>query len=124
MVFARDFLELLNHEALPLFNSLNGDGEIGGAGEDRKSQKTRNSVAKQLYNTIMWLIIAWDAKSGTPLLELRSDIVKYKKITPIEWKVKRVNSATQNGGKVGTFTEIIDGFRKDNNVSLCQFALL
>lgn len=130
---ARDFLELLNHEGLPLFNPLHGDGEAGGAGgehaggaDGRRAQETWNPVAKQLYNAIMWLIIAWDAKPGTPLFEFRSDIVKYKKFTPFGWKVKRVNSAIQNGGKGRTLTEIIDGFRRNNNVrdDLCQFDLL
>jgi len=124
---ARDFLELLNHEALPLFNPLHGDGEEhgGGAGA-RRTQKKWNPVAKQLYNAIMWLIIAWDAMPGTPLFEFRNDIVKYKQVMPFKWKVKRVNSAIQNGGKGRTLTEIIDGFRQNNNIrdDLCQFDLL
>ena len=62
----------------------------------------------------MWLIIAWDAKPGTPLFEFRSDIVKYKRFEPFGWKVKRVNSAIQSGGKGKTLTEIIDGFRQIN----------
>lgn len=127
---ARDFLELLNHEGLPLFNPLHGDGdaggEHGGGAGGRRAQEIWNPVAKQLYNAIMWLIIAWDAKPGTPLFEFRSDIEKHKKVTPFEWKVKRVNSAIQNGAKGRTLTEIIDGFRRNNNVrdDLCQFDLL
>lgn len=130
---ARDFLKLLHHEALPLFNPLHGEGENDGVGGehggcvgDRRFQETWNPVAKQLYNAIMWLIIAWDAKPGTPLFEFRSDIVKYKNVRPFEWKVKRVNSAIQNGGKGRTLTEIIDGFRQNNVVrdDLCQFDLL
>ena len=123
----RYFLELLNHEALPLFNPLHGDGEEhGGGAGGRRTQKKWNPVAKQLYNAIMWLIIAWDAMPGTPLFEFRNDIVKYKQVMPFKWKVKRVNSAIQNGGKGRTLTEIIDGFRQNNNIrdDLCQFDLL
>lgn len=128
---SRDFLKLLNHEGLPLFNPLHGDG--GNDGEHRgdgtggrRAQETWNPTAKQLYNAIMWLIIAWDAKPGTPLFEFRSDIVKYKRFEPFGWKVKRVNSAIQSGGKGKTLTEIIDGFRQNNDVrdDLCQFDLL
>lgn len=128
---SRDFLKLLNHEGLPLFNPLHGDG--GNDGEHRgdgtggrREQETWNPTAKQLYNAIMWLIIAWDAKPGTPLFEFRSDIVKYKRFEPFGWKVKRVNSAIQSGGKGRTLTEIIDGFRQNNDVrdDLCQFDLL
>ena len=128
---SRDFLKLLNHEGLPLFNPLHGDGcndgEHRGDGTGgRRAQVTWNPTAKQLYNAIMWLIIAWDAKPGTPLFEFRSDIVKYKRFEPFGWKVKRVNSAIQSGGKGKTLTEIIDGFRQNNDVrdDLCQFDLL
>ena len=40
--------------------------------------------------------------------------------------MKRVNSAIQSGGKGRTLTEIIDGFRQNNDVrdDLCQFDLL
>ena len=128
---SRDFLKLLNHEGLPLFNPLHGDG--GNDGEHRgdgtggrRAQEAWNPTAKQLYNAIMWLIIAWDAKPGTPLFEFRSDIVKYKRFEPFGGKVKRVNSAIQSGGKGRTLTEIIDGFRQNNDVrdDLCQFDLL
>lgn len=128
---SRDFLKLLNHEGLPLFNPLHGDGgndgeHRGDGAGGRRTQETWNPTAKQLYNAIMWLIIAWDAKPGTPLFEFRSDVVKYKRIEPFGWKVRRVNSAIQRGGKGKTLTEIIDGFRQNNDVrdDLCQFDLL
>ncbi len=122
---ARDFLKLLNHPGLPLFNPLHGEGGTGGSGGMRV-QEVWNPTAKQLYNAIMWLIIAWDAKPGTPLFEFRSDIIQYKRFEPFDWKVKRVNSVIQRGGRGKTLTEIIDGFRRDNDVrdKLCQFDLL
>lgn len=130
---ARDFLKLINHKGLPLFNPLHGMGGVGnhGGGNQRdhgdgRTEVVWNPVAKQLYNAIMWLIIAWDAKPGTPLFEFRSDILKYKEHKPYDGKVKRVNSTIQNGGRGRTLTEIIDGFRLDNDVrdEMCQFDLL
>ncbi len=78
---SRDFLKLLNHESLLLFNPLHGDGSNdgehrGNGAGGRRAQETWNPTTKQLYNAIMWLIIAWDAKHGTPLFECRSDLVK------------------------------------------------
>lgn len=134
MEASKDFLKLLNHKGLPLFNPLHGDFSAdvtgrkyeGGGTSERQTREIWNPVAKQLYNAIMWLIIAWDAKPGTPLFEFRSDIIKYKGLEPFAWKVKRVNSTIRNGGKGRTLTEIINGFRKNNNIrdDLCQFDLL
>ncbi len=130
---ARDFLRLLNHQGLPLFNPLHGEDEVGGNGElicggvgGRRVQERWNPTAKQLYNAIMWLIIAWNANPETPLFEFKRDIEQYKAIEPFVWKVIRVNSAIKNGGKGRTLTQIIDDFRKNNNIrnDLCQFDLL
>lgn len=89
---ARDFLKLLKYEGLPLFNPLHRDGGTGGnprggGGGERREETVWNPVAKQLYNAIMWLIIAWDAKPGTPLFEFRRDIVHYKEYNPLELQV-------------------------------------
>ena len=128
---ARDFLKLINHKGLPLFNPLHrttGAGKHARGNQEghEKTETEWNPVAKQLYNAIMWLIVAWDAKPGTPLFEFSSDIQKYKDYTPYDWKVKRVNTAIINGGKGKTLTEIINDFRTDNNLrdEMCQFDLL
>lgn len=128
---ARDFLKLLKHEGLPLFNPLHRDGVAGGnpggnEGGKRREELVWNPVAKQLYNAIMWLIIAWDAKPDTPLFEFRKDIVHYKKFKPFDWKVKRVNTAIQNGGRGRTLSEIINELRTGNDLreDLCRFDLL
>lgn len=124
---ARDFLRLLNRRGLPLFNPLCGDSKSeGGKGSGGRERLVWDPIAKQLYNAIMWLIIAWDAKPGTALFEFRSDIIKYKEYRPFDWKVKRVNSTIINGGKGKTLTEIIDILRVDNEFreEMCQFNLL
>lgn len=130
---ARHFLELLNHKGLPLFNPLHIDGNAGGHGGVNPRQRGNenqgqnwNQTAKQLYNAIMWLIIAWDANPGTPLFDFRSEIIKYHDRQPFDSKVKRVNTAIQNGGNGRTLTEIINRFRDQNNIrdDVCQFNLL
>ena len=67
MTAARDFLKKINHEGLPLFNPLHGEGGTGkkgsktSGGNESKEVKW-NPIAKQLYNAIMWVIVIIDAE--------------------------------------------------------------
>lgn len=130
---ARHFLELLNHNGLPIFNPLHIDRNVGGhgginpdLGGNVNQGQTWNQTARQLYNAIMWLIIAWDASPGTPLFEFRDDIIQYHNLQPFDSKVRRVNTIIRNGGKGKTLSEIINDFRDKNNIrdDMCQFNLL
>lgn len=70
MTAAREFLKKINHEGLPLFNPLHGEGGTGkkgsktSGGNESKEVKW-NPIAKQLYNAIMWVIVIIDAKPNT-----------------------------------------------------------
>lgn len=127
---ARDFLQIIDHPGLPLFNPLKGENVTsssnGKSSNNHKKIDDWDATAKQLYNAIMWLIIAWDAKPNTPLFEFKDDIMKYRRFEPFDWKIKRVNTVIKNGGKGKTLTEIINIFSKDNNIrnSICDFKLL
>ena len=127
---ARDFLRILGIPGLPIFNPLKEEinnktvlKEKGSKGE--KSDKW-NKTARQLYNGIMWLIVAWDARPNTPLFEFKEDILKYKNCDPFDWKIKRVNTVIKNGGKGKTLTEIVGDFQKSNKIkdNICDFTLL
>lgn len=129
---ARDFLELINHKGLPLFNPLVGDPYVNNRPErvNRRilnSQTAKwNETAKQLYNAIMWLIILWDAKPDTPLFDFKDEVCKYKNCEPFESKIKRVNTVIKNGGKGKMLTDMINSYRKDNNIrdDICNFDIL
>lgn len=127
---ARDFLQIIDHQGLPLFNPLKGENVTsssnGKSSNNHKKIDDWDATAKQMYNAIMWLIIAWDAKPNTPLFEFKDDIMKYRRFEPFDWKIKRVNTVIKNGGKGKTLTEIINVFSKDNNIrnSICDFKLL
>lgn len=129
---ARDFLGLLNHKGLPIFNPLHvtsGSKETNYRGDNKvnKGNTARwNPTARQLYNAIMWLIVIWDAKPGTPLFDFKEDIEKYSSVEPFSWKIKRVNSVIKNGAKGLSLTEMIKKYRIDNEVrdELCEFNLL
>ncbi|MFU9915734.1 hypothetical protein [Fannyhessea vaginae] len=129
---ARDFLALINHKGLPLFNPLIGNTHMNIRPEcDNKeilnSQNEQwNKTAKQLYNAIMWLIILWDAKPGTPLFDFKDHVCKYKNSKPFDNRIKRVNTTIKNGGKGKTLTEMINGYRTDNDIrdEICNFNIL
>ena len=79
---ARDFLRLIGHKGLPLFNPLHGEGVAGGYGGGnignngrRRQEEVWNPVAKQLFNAIMWIFLIIDAKPNTPILRLEKRCV-------------------------------------------------
>ena len=144
MTAARDFLKKINHEGLPLFNPLHGEGETGkkgsktSGGNESKEVKW-NPIAKQLYNAIMWVIVIIDAKPNTAIYEVKEKVWKFKSYEPFPSQVKAVNTII---GKrlagfwqasffmlniykiVGkTLTEAIDELRHDNDIrdGMCQF---
>ena len=129
---ARDFLELINHKGLPLFNPLVGDSHVNNRQEydNRRSGNLQpekwNKTAKQLYNAIMWLIILWNAKPDTPLFNFKDQVIKYKTCEPFESSIKRVNTTIKNGSKGKTLTEMINGYRADNDIrdGICNFDIL
>ena len=129
---ARDFLELINHKGLPLFNPLVGDAHVNNrkeydnTGSGNLLTEKWNDTAKQLYNAIMWLIILWDAKPDTPLFEFKDEVCRYKKFEPYDNRIKRVNTTIKNGGKGKTLTEMINGYRTDNDIrdEICNFDIL
>lgn len=132
MSAARDFLELINHKGLPLFNPLVGDAHVNNrkeydnTGSGNLLTEKWNDTAKQLYNAIMWLIILWDAKPDTPLFEFKDEVCRYKKFEPYDNRIKRVNTTIKNGGKGKTLTEMINGYRTDNDIrdEICNFDIL
>lgn len=127
---ARDFLCILGIPGLPIFNPLkeerNNKTVLKEKGSKGKNSDKWNATARQLYNGIMWLIIAWDARPNTPLFEFKEDILKCKSCDPFDWKIKRVNTVIKNGGKGKTLTEIVGDFQKNNKIkdNICDFTLL
>ena len=129
---ARDFLELINHKGLPIFNPLVGNSHVNirqeydkrGSGNLQPEQW--NETAKQLYNAIMWLIILWDAKPDTPLFDFKDEVIKYKTYEPFESKIKRVNTTIKNGSKGKTLTQMINGYKTENDIrnEICNFDIL
>ena len=127
---ARDFLRLIGHKGLPLFNPLHGEGVAGGYGGGnignngrRRQEEVWNPVAKQLFNAIMWIFLIIDAKPNTPIFEIREKVFRFKDREPFASQVKAVNTIISKnfGGK--SLSEAIDKLRANNNVrdNMCQF---
>jgi len=129
---ARDFLKLVNHKGLPLFNPLVGNIHANNRANQSNASiinlqnENWNKTANQLYNAIMWLIILWNAKPDTPLFKFKNDVIKYKKYEPFNYRIKSVNTAIKNGGKKRTLTDMINDYKEDNNIrsATCNFELL
>lgn len=131
---AGDFLKLLNHKGLPLFNPLHNHDEARQNAHLRKGQQglaqnddnTWNPTAKQLYNAIMWLIIAWGGKPGPALSSELNDATKYKSCAPFGYRVERINNIIKKDKKGRTLSQMINSFRVNNDIrdDMCDFSLL
>lgn len=131
MTAARDFLKKINHEGLPLFNPLHGEGGTGkkgsktSGGNESKEVKW-NPIAKQLYNAIMWVIVIIDAKPNTAIYEVKEKVWKFKSYEPFPSQVKAVNTIISKNIVGKTLTEAIDELRHDNEIrdGMCDFDML
>ncbi len=130
---AKDFLNLIGHKGLLVFNPLKGDipFEINNVNNKRNiktkvQDKKWNETAKQLYITIMWLIKFYTTCPNTPLFELKTKIEEKYYKAPTESQIKSVNTIIKNRKKNMTLTEMINELRKENNIreEVCQFNLL
>ena len=140
---AKDFLRLLKHKGLPIFNPLHGEIDyVGGdpqEGEEAeghgngnpqrgdggggKRNLEWNPIARQLYNACMWVIIIIDAKAGTPIFEIQEKVYNYRDREPFEGRVKGVNTIIMRNLQGRTLTEAINELRANNRIrdELCQF---
>lgn len=146
MSATKDFLRRLNHNGLPLFNPLCGEGgnaggdlqggdgteghgngnpqrSDGGGGEGNLEW---NPIAWQLYNACMWVIIIIDAKAGTPIFKIQEKVYSLRDREPFDIRVKGVNAIIRKNLQGRTLTEAINELRANNRIrdELCQFNLL
>lgn len=128
MSAARDFLRRLNHNGLPLFNPLCGEG--GNAGGDIQGGDGGggewNPIARQLYNACMWVIIIIEARVGTPIFKIQEEVRDSKNEAPPDSKIKGVNTIIRGTLQGRTLTEAINELRANNRIrdELCRFDLL
>lgn len=133
---AKDFLKLLKHEGLPVFNPLHGEGSVAGGGDggssrvnvsngERKSE-IWTPVAKQLYNAIMWVIVIINAEPNTPIFNIKKEVEESKDREYLQSQVKAVNTIISKNFPGKTLTEAIEKLKAQNNVreEMCKFDIL
>ena len=127
---ARDFLKLLNHPGLPLFNplkSVESHRKLSGtqAAVNARDTEQWNETAKQLYHAIMWLFVLWEVKPNTPLFNIKDEVIQNKNTEPSIRIIKSVNTMIRNGEKGEKLTNIIVACDRNNiNDSKYDFTLL
>lgn len=133
MEAARDFLVLLGHPGLPLFNPLKSAeshlklSDTQAIVSDREIEQEKwNETAKQLYHAIMWLFVLWEVKPNTPLFNIKDEVIQNNNIEPTKSIIKAVNTVIRNGGKGKKLTNMIDECKSNNEIndSKCDFTLL
>lgn len=146
MAAAKDFLRLLNHNGLPIFNPLRGEGGNAGGdpqggdgaeghdngnpqrgdGDGRGRNPEWNPIARQLYNACMWVIIIIDANVGTPIFKIQEEVCDSKNEAPSDGEIKGVNTIIRGTLQGRTLTEAINELRAKNRIKdgFCQFNML
>lgn len=124
---AKDFLQLINHHGLPLFNPLRALGGGGGAnigGTPQGSQIKWDSTAKQLHDAIHLLVVCWSSPPGPALGAIKSKLEKYSNRTPFASQIKAINTILSSDVKGRTLTQMVSDIAKNNSIKTYNFSLL
>ena len=128
---AKDFLQLIKHPGLPLFNPLRslGGGRTGGADASSSSmscgtQMNWDPIAKQLHNAINLLVVCWSAPPGPALADIKSKLEKRADQPPFLNQIKAINTILGKDTKGRSLTLMINELAKTNSIKTYDFALL
>lgn len=137
---ARDFLRLLEHPGLPVFNPLHGVGGAGGGGphggNPGEPGDNRLQAARQLYNACMWIfIIKENIIPRSPIYNIRQELDDFINNPPandaafhntLNSLIKGTNTVMKGLFHGQTLTDKINELRRDNRIrdNMCQFNLL
>ena len=122
----KHFLKILNYEPLPLFNLLKSSLNHSSCHENKPVEKQKekwNSLALELYTVINIILMAWD-KNITILSEILTKILNNKNIEPSLSNIKSVNTIIGKDYKKRTIYQILDEFRKENDIKVFKFPLI
>lgn len=124
---AKDFLQLINHPGLPLFNplrALSGGGTSTGGSLPQGSQIKWDPTAKQLHNAIHLLIVCWSSPPGPALGAIKSKIEKFSSRTPFASQIKAINTILRKDVKRRTLTQMVSDIAQSNSIKTYDFSLL
>lgn len=126
-VAAKDFFQLANISAPPVFNMLrepevdNRNGLAGSTHDGSIKHDIWNDAAKQLHNAIMILIVAWQLRPGK-MYEYLEEAKKYKYCVPYADRVDRINQIFHHHNT--SLRAIINNLAINNNIRNYRFNLL
>jgi len=123
---AKHFLELLNHEPIPIFNPLKSNLNNSRYQENKhiETQKEKwNPLAWELYTVINIILMAWD-KNITILSEILTKISNNKNAEPSLSNIKSVNTIISKDYKKRTIDQMLDEFRIKNDIKDFKFPLI
>lgn len=124
---AKDFLQLIKHPGLPLFNplrTLGGGGSASTGGTPQGFQMKWDSTAKQLHDAIHLLIVCWSSPPGPALAAIKSKLEKFSSKPPFISQIKAINTILGKDVKGRSLTQMIGDIAKKNSIKTYDFSLL
>lgn len=120
---AKDFLSLIGHPELSLFNPLVSDERGmrqsfgGGGGSARKWDE----AAKQLYQSVNLLMISWATAPGPAIASIKLKLERFPDRPPYPSQVKAVNTIIGKDGMQRTLTQMIAELARHNRMKSYAF---
>ncbi|WP_143243671.1 hypothetical protein [Alcaligenes faecalis] len=125
---AKDFLQLIKHPGLPLFNplrSLGGGGASGTTGSmSHSTQMGWNSTAKQLHDAIHLLIVCWASAPGPALADIKRKLEEFSRQPPLFRQIKAVNTILGKDVKGRSLSQMVSEIAKNNSIKTYDFSML
>jgi hypothetical protein len=124
---AKDFLQLINHPGLPLFNPLLAQSVMRGAGTSGTSQGARtkwDASAKQLHDAIHLLIVCWASPPGPVLFEIKTKLENFSDRPPFSSQVKAINTVIGKDSRNRTLAEMVNDLARENSIKTYDFSFL
>lgn len=123
---AKELLSLAGKNAIDIFNPLLEGSTISALTTSGGKVTTLkiDPAAKQLYNAIMLLIVAWNSPPDTKIYEIKKQVEKYIRFPPPVWRIKQINNIIAKDWKHRTMHQIIEDLKRENTIKLYKFDLL
>lgn len=132
MGVARDFLNLINHKGLPIFNPFISDDiiKVNSNSEKMTGKNVRvikkNVMMLQLLNAINWIILLIEPKPDTAIYDIKREIEPCIDKEPFLSKIKGVNTIIRKSFGGRSLIEKINEIKNTNKINqkFCNFNLL
>ena len=124
---AKDFLQLIGHAGLPLFNPLitqSGTRSTGVRGPIHGTSTKWDLTAKQLHNAINLLVVCWSSPPGPALFDIKTKLEKFSFKPPFSSQIKAINTIIGKDVKKRTLSQMISELAQKNSVKTYDFSLL